>query len=250
MNQSESGDSEYSETFNNEEEFTHIEKKDKVEEINLEDYKEIHEKEKFESQVNFFENSRDNYDMLNKINKNHVVNLTEKSDIGNTQGVLQDIKPYARDPKERVSRNITTFNRNKINSLYDKYNEIKNKLKDEKEVISKKDASQFLDSLNNFNQNCEKIKNNLDVFQESGNRLDSYNESSNNHIENTTSIPVTNKKHIENNFPINSYGNKLLSDNKNNISNYPTNDLYVDDSLLNELTKFTKFALNEGNQTE
>jgi hypothetical protein len=38
MNQSEGGNSEYSDTFNKEDDLTHVEKKYKVEQINLEDY--------------------------------------------------------------------------------------------------------------------------------------------------------------------------------------------------------------------
>jgi hypothetical protein len=193
--------------------------------------------------------------MLYKINKNHVVNLNDKSDIGNTQGILQDIKPSIRDPKERVSRNITTFNRNKINTLYDKYNQIKNKLKDEKEAPTKKnEVSQFLDSLNNFNENYEKIKNKLNLNEGSERTLDNYNESSfmgkNNHYvpENTSSIAAPSNKKLENNPTKNilETNNNPLIKNKYN----PINDLNVDDSLLNELTKFTKFALNEVNQSE
>jgi hypothetical protein len=61
----------------------------------------------------------------------------------------------------------------------------------------KEDPSQFLDSLNNFNQNYEKIKNKLDLYQESKKRLDNYNGSSSNYhkysIDNPTSIAGTKK---------------------------------------------------------
>ena len=138
---------------------------DKVEEINLEDYKEIHEKEKFESQVDFFENSRDNYEMVSRLHRNHIVNLTGKSDantslnsnMDSNQAILQqDIRPSMHDPKERIARNITSLNRNKINCLYDKYNQIKNK--SEAKVAKNHDTSQFMDSLNNFNENYDKIR--------------------------------------------------------------------------------------------
>jgi hypothetical protein len=119
----------------------------------LEEFKEIHEVEKFQSKVNFFENS---VDLLKKQDSKHIVNNI-----------------YRPDPKDRIPREISANNINKMNNLYDKYKS--NKIEDSQG----KDISDY--SKGKYN---------------------------------------------------------------------PINDINNEDSLIKDLTKFRKFALNEINQSE
>ncbi len=76
----------------------------------MDDYKDIHANQKFHSQVNFFENSIENYDFPRySVAKKHVVNT------GDISGYTQN---------SRISRNKTDKNRQNINNLYTKYKEV------------------------------------------------------------------------------------------------------------------------------
>ncbi len=163
--------SEYSETFHQEDEIGEDEIIDNKEIINLDEFKEIHEHQKLQTKVNFFESSSE-INTLPKMDYKHIVN------------------PYKIDQKDRLPRDISSNNINKLNSLYEKYNAMKYNNDD------------HLESLNSLNNNLNKH-------------------------------------------------NKSIVKTENSDKKYnPISDLDNEDSLINDLTKLRKIALNEINQSE
>jgi hypothetical protein len=219
---------EYSQTFN--EDVDGIIEGEEKKEINLDDYKEIHdtEKEKFQTKVNFFETSEDNYVVNQKSQIQHVVNLNPIKIVNNQEQPLPTM--YKPDPKDRLPRDITANNINKLNQIYDKYNINK---KQNKNTFNDEESGDFMESINNFN-------NNLRPYEQS--QLGSEYRPSN--------------PKRENSYILNTNDNVMITDlsEKNKSGKYikynPINDLNNEDSLIKDLTKFTKFALNEINQSE
>jgi hypothetical protein len=176
---SEEEEGEYEETF------TEVEEVDvRKEHIDLEEFKEIHEVENFQSKVNFFENSVDTE--IKKVDSKHIINNI-----------------YRPDPKDRIPREISANNINKMNNLYDKYNQMK------------KDTSSKL-------------------FEDSDN------------MELGNSFSIRPPTQVNENKPLPSEVSDYSKGNKYN----PINDINNEDSLIKDLTKFRKFALNEINQSE
>ena len=100
------------------------------------------------------------------------------------------VNPYKIDQKDRLPRDISSNNINKLNSLYEKYNAMKYNNDD------------HLESLNSLNNNLHKH-------------------------------------------------NKSIVKTENSDKKYnPISDLDNEDSLINDLTKLRKIALNEINQSE
>jgi hypothetical protein len=158
--------SEYSETFHQEEEIgDEVDNKD----LNLDEFKEIHEQQKLQTKVNFFDSSS-NMDVYVKPDPKHIVNR------------------YKIDQKDRLPRDISTNNINKLNSLYEKYNAMK------------LNQDEQLESLGSLNNNLHKH-------------------------------------------------NKSIVRTENSEKKYnPISDLDNEDTLINDLTKLRKIALNEINQ--
>jgi hypothetical protein len=147
--------------------------------IDLDEFKEIHEVDKFQSKVNFFENSVDTE--IKKLNSGHIVNNI-----------------YRPDPKDRIPREISANNISKMNNLYDKY----------------KAANKH--------------------FEDSDN------------IELGNSFNIRPPTRVNDNKPLHSE----VSDYSKGKQYNPINDINNEDSLIKDLTKFRKFALNEINQSE
>jgi hypothetical protein len=208
----------------------------KKEEFNLNDFKELIENNKLQSQVNFFDTSDDNYNIIKRDNK-HVVNAN--IELENLTNNLKNKKDYPTpipvnkpDPKDRMPRDITKNNINKMNNIYEKYSNVLKKQSNTNYVPNnhlEDDSGDFMQSINNFN-------NNLRPFS-----------AINNDIKDDSYAEVNKNK---------GYNNKNIS-NKNNSNSYintqnnnPINDLDNEDSVIKDLTKVTKFALNEINQSE
>jgi hypothetical protein len=205
-NEEEENEKQYKESF-------HTEKKiefEQNEQIDLNDYKEIHETQKLQTKVNFFESSLDNYEITKKSQVKHVVNNI------NQVNQIPMAKP---DPKYRLPRDITANNIYKLNDIYDKY----------KKNLYSEEEDEFMHSINKFNDNLRQTVDDNSQFY------------------NTASKPKKDQSL--------SYVNIITEtsdDKKSSIHNRhnPINDLNNEDSLIKDLTKFTKFALNEINQSE
>jgi len=157
-NYDEENNMEYSEEFIGEKELKESIKKEVVEnEINLEDYKDIHENQKFQTKLNFFENSIDSSIIIKpqKTSNNNVVNSIviekkNKNDFLNQN----NFKP---NPADRIPRDISNNNIEKLNSIFDKYkgalnsNTNKNTLEDKKHLNNKENIFSS-DNSNNHNK--------------------------------------------------------------------------------------------------
>ena len=166
------------------------------------------------------------------------------------------------DPKERVPRDISSNNIDKINSLYDKYNQMK-KINAEKP----KDTSNVNildDTYTNKNIN---INNNMNNLEDSIKRLRPFSANYKEQVDFNNSKLVQNGSNITN---LNKLENKkfVFIRNESNVSNSsifinnnntiinnndvtkcqkinPINELNNEDSYIKDLTKIRKFALNE-----
>ncbi len=164
------------------------------------------------------------------------------------------------DPKEQVPREISSNNIDKMNSLYEKYNQMK-----KTNIEKPKDTSNinFLDetytnkNLNNMNNLEDSIRKFRPFTANVKEQMDFNNSKLPQNMTNTTNInKIENKKFVyvpsgndlsnSQNFP----NNTIISNaNNNDITNCqkinPINDLNNEDSYIKDLTKLRKYALNE-----
>jgi hypothetical protein len=201
-------DSKYSDTFH-ENEIEDL-KVENIPEVNLEDFKEIHENQKLQTKVNFFENSEDNYE-IKKNDIKHVVSGEDKIKIPTATKL---------DPKDRIPRDITANNISKINDIYNKYTNLQ---KQNLNNIANDEDTQFMESINNFNNN---LRNERDQIKQQFSHYQATNEDSSSNGQGKTLQTEINQKHN------------------------PLDEVNNEDSIIKDLTKFTKFALNEIDQSQ
>ncbi len=88
----------------------------------MEDYKDIHDNQKLQSKLNFFENSIDStlVKKPEKSGSNNVVNsvVIDKNPRSDLQSLNSN---YKSNPSDRKPRDISNNNINKINSIFEKY---------------------------------------------------------------------------------------------------------------------------------
>lgn len=116
---------EYSEEFIDENNLKESIKPEILEnDVNLEDYKDIHENQKLQTKLNFFENSIDSTIAKKPqgFTSNNVVNsfVIDKKDKENLQSINAN-NNYKSNPMDRIPRDISSNNIQKLNSIFDKY---------------------------------------------------------------------------------------------------------------------------------
>lgn len=90
----------------------------------MEDYKDIHENQKFQTKLNFFENSVDST-IQKKSEKNfhhNVVNSYKKGEKNDLEGIGINVNSnFKSNPHFRKPRDISNNNIERLNNVYDKY---------------------------------------------------------------------------------------------------------------------------------
>lgn len=170
------------------------------------------------------------------------------------------------DPKERVPRDISSNNIDKMNSLYDKYNQMKKstiqKPKDTSninfldETYTNKNNNNNINTMNNLEDSIRKfrpfsanIKDQVDLnnskYVQSGTNITNINK-----LENKKFVYVKNESNLNNSNTFTNINNTIISNHNNNDITKcqkinPINDLNNEDSYIKDLTKLRKYALNE-----
>jgi len=91
--------------------------------VDLEDYKDIHENQKLQTKLNFFENSIDST-LVKKaegFTSNNVINsiVVDKKEKENLLAI--NSANYKPNPLDRIPRDISSNNIQKLNNIFDKY---------------------------------------------------------------------------------------------------------------------------------
>jgi hypothetical protein len=116
---------EYSEEFIDENNLKESIKPELLEnDVDLDDYKDIHEHQKLQTKLNFFENSIDSTIAKKPqgFTSNNVVNsfVIDKKNKENLQSINAN-NNYKSNPMDRIPRDISSNNIQKLNSIFDKY---------------------------------------------------------------------------------------------------------------------------------
>lgn len=136
--------------------------------INLEDYRDIHEHQKLQTKLNFFENSIDSTIVKKPqgFKSNNVVNsiVLDKKDKDNLQTINSN--NYKSNPLDRIPRDISSNNIQKLNSIFDKY---KGSLNSQTNINNDKKNPTENKKSNNLSKNHENVFS-FEVNQNSNNK--------------------------------------------------------------------------------
>jgi len=145
---------EYTEEFLDENQLKEsIKKEVNTVDVNLEDYKDIHENQKLQTKLNFFENSTDSNiaKKPNNFSNNNVVNsviIDKKLNKDDLQTINSN--NYKPNPLDRIPRDISSNNIQKLNSIFDKYKGSLNTNNTKAPVENKKSINHFKNQENIF----------------------------------------------------------------------------------------------------